>query len=108
MAAFLILLLGSACAGPPPTEKASIAYGPGPDIDRYLATGDPAEETKILTRLKQSKVSHDSIKAYLRESAIGSHELSGLFHSVPVKHMGKELTYPSCPGTRLARCATQC
>jgi len=91
--AFLILLLGSACAGTSVTENASTAYDPGPDIERFLGTADPAEEAQILTRLKESKVSHDSIKAYLRKSAAGSHGLSGLFLGVPVKHMGKELTY---------------
>jgi predicted esterase len=90
---FLIFLLVSACAGPPATENASTAYDPGPDIERYLATVDPAEESEILKRLKESKVSHDSIKAYLRKSAIGSYEFSGLFLGLPVKHMGKELTY---------------
>jgi predicted esterase len=90
---FLIILLGSACAGPPVTGNAPIAYDPGPDIERFLDTADPAEEIKILARLKESKVSHDSIKAYLRKSAVGAHGLSGLFPGVPVKHMGKELTY---------------
>ncbi len=93
LSAFLILLLGSACAGTPATENTPIAYDPGPDIERFLDTADPAEETKILAQLKESKVSHDSIKAYLRKSAVGSHGLSGLFLGVPVKHMGKELTY---------------
>lgn len=91
--AFLILLLGSACAGPPVTETPSAAYDPGPDIERFLDTVDPAEETQVLARLKGSKVSHDTIKAYLRKNAAGSHGLSGLFAGVPVKHMGKELTY---------------
>ncbi len=88
-----MLFLAGACAGPPSTDNASTAYDPGPDIERFLDTADPAEETRILTRLKESRVSHDSIKAYLRESAKGSHGLSGLFLGVPVKHMGKELTY---------------
>ncbi|HKI48025.1 MAG TPA: PHB depolymerase family esterase [Desulfobacteria bacterium] len=90
---FIILLLGSACTGPSSTVNTPLAYDPGPDIERFLDTADPAEETKILARLKESKVSNDSIKAYLRKNAIGSHELSGLFLGVPVKHMGKELTY---------------
>jgi predicted esterase len=93
MTAFLILLLGSACAGTSVTENASTVYDPGPDIERFLDTADPAEEAQILTRLKESKVSHNIIKAYLRKSAAGSHGLSGLFLGVPVKHMGKELTY---------------
>jgi predicted esterase len=90
---FLILLLTSACAGPPATENRSTAYDPGPDIERFLDTADPAEEAKVLARLKESKVSHDTIKSYLRKTAIGSHGLSGVFPGVPVKHMGKELTY---------------
>ena len=93
MTAFLILLLGSACAGTSVTENASTVYDPGPDIERFLDTADPAEEAQILTRLKESKVSHNIIKAYLRKSAVGSHGLSGLFPGIPVKHMGKELTY---------------
>jgi predicted esterase len=89
----LILLLASACAGPTATEKIATAYDPGPDIDRYLATEDPAEETKILARLKQSQVSHDTIKTHLRASAIVHGGPTGEFLNVPVKHMGKELAY---------------
>ena len=89
----LILFLGSACAGPPALDKASIAYDPAPDIDRYLATEDPAEESEILKRLTESKVSHDTIKSHLRVRAIGQGGPTGLFLGVPVKHMGKELTY---------------
>jgi predicted esterase len=74
-------------------EKAPTAYDPAPDIDRYLATEDPAEESEILRKLKESKVSHDTIKAHLRASAIGKGGSSGQFLGVPVKHMGKELTY---------------
>lgn len=90
---FLIILLGNACTGPSATGNALIAYDPGPDIERFLDTGDPAEETKILEQLKKSQVSHNSIKAYLRNSTVGSRGLSGVFLGVPVKHMGKELTY---------------
>lgn len=88
----LILLLGSACTGPPAKEKAS-SYEPGPDIERFLATEDPSEESEILKRLKESKVSHDTIKTHLRASAVGRGGPTGLFLAVPVKHMGKQLTY---------------
>lgn len=93
ISAFLILLLGSACAGFPTAENASTAYDPGPDIDRFLATEDSAEESKILKRLKESGISHATIKTHLRASAIGRGGPTGLFLGVPVKHMGKELTY---------------
>jgi predicted esterase len=93
LSVILILLLGSACAGPPALEEASTSYDPAPDIDRYLATEDPAEELEILKRLEASKVSHDTIKTHLRAIAIGHGGPTGTFSRVPVKHMGKELTY---------------
>jgi len=93
LSVILILLLGSACAGPPALEEVSTSYDPAPDIDRYLATEDPAEELEILKRLEASKVSHDTIKTHLRASAIGHRGPTGTFSRVPVKHMGKELTY---------------
>ena len=93
LSVILILLLGSACAGPPALEEASTSYDPAPDIDRYLATEDAAEEFEILKRLEASKVSHDTIKTHLRASAIGHGGPTGTFNRVPVKHMGKELTY---------------
>ena len=88
-----MLLLGSACAGPPALDKASTVYDPAPDIDRYLATEDPAVESEVLKKLAVSKVSHDTIKSHLRVRAIGQGGPSGQFLGVPVKHMGKELTY---------------
>lgn len=93
LSVILILLLGSACAGPPALKEASTSYDPAPDIDRYLATEDPAEELEILKRLEASKVSHDTIKTHLRSSAIGHGGPTGTFNRIPVKHMGKELTY---------------
>ncbi len=93
LSVILILLLASACAGPPALDKASTTYDPGPDIDRYLATEDPAEEFEILKRLETSKVPHATIKAHLRTIAIGHGGPTGTFNRVPVKHMGKELTY---------------
>jgi predicted esterase len=93
IAVVLILLLGPACAGLPAKEKPSTAYDPGLDIDRYLATKDPAEESEILKRLTESKVSHDTIKTHLRASAVGRGGPPGLLLRVPVKHMGKELAY---------------
>lgn len=93
IAIVFILFLGSACAGPSATEKSATDYDPGPDIDQFLATEDPAVESEILKRLKESRVSHDTIKAHLRASAIGRGGPTGWFLGVPVKHMGKELTY---------------
>ena len=89
----LILLLGSACSGPPAVEDVSTTYDPSRDIDRYLATEDPAEESEILKKLEESRVSHDTIKTHLRAQAIGQGGPTGQFLGVPVKHMGKELTY---------------
>ena len=89
----LIVCLASACSGPPAIKDVSTVYDPAPDIDQYLATGDPAEESEILKKLKESKVSHDTIKAHLRSRAIAQGGPTGLFSGVPVKHMGKELTY---------------
>ena len=63
----LILLLGSGCAGPHATEKTSKTYDPGPDIERFLGTSDPSEETKILKQLKDAKVSHDTAAMLARE-----------------------------------------
>jgi predicted esterase len=93
ISAFLILLLGSACAGPPATENGSTLYNPGPDIARFLATEDPAEEAEILKKLEESEISHDTIKTHLRASTAVQSGPTGLFLGVPVKHMGKELTY---------------
>jgi predicted esterase len=93
LAFFLILLLGSACSKAPPAGQVSDAYDPGPDINRFLVAEDPAEEAAILKTLKESGVSHDTIKSHLRAQAIGRGGPTGEFLSVPVKHMGKELTY---------------
>jgi len=93
LALLFILLLGGACSVTPPAGQVLETYDPGPDIDRFLATEDPAEESKILKRLKESGISHDTIKTHLRASAIVRGGPTGLFLGVPVKHMGKELTY---------------
>ncbi len=93
LALLFILLLGGACSVTPPAGQVLEAYDPGPDIDRFLATEDPSEENKILKRLKESGISHATIKTYLRASAVGRGGPTGLFLGVPVKHMGKELTY---------------
>lgn len=93
IAAFLILLLGTACATTSPVEKAETAYDPGPEIERFLSTEDPAEETAVLQRLKKAGVSHDAIKTILRTAPGNTGGPSGQFLRVPVKHMGKELTY---------------
>jgi len=93
LALLFILLLGGACSVTPPAGQVLEAYDPGPDIDRFLATEDPAEENKILKRLKESGIPHDTIKTHLRASAIVRGGPTGLFLGVPVKHMGKELTY---------------
>jgi len=74
-------------------EITPAAYDPGLDIDRFLATEDPIEESDILKRLQESGVSHDTIKTHLRASAVGRGGSTGMFLGVPVKHMGKELTY---------------
>jgi predicted esterase len=74
-------------------ESTPTAYDPGLDIERFLATEDPIEESDILKRLKESGISHDTIKTHLRASAVGRGGSTGLFLGVPVKHMGKELTY---------------
>ncbi len=92
IAAFLILLLGAACAKTSSVEVAP-GYDPGPDIARFLSTEDPAEESAVLQRLKEAEVSHDTIKTHLRALAVGRGGPSGLFLRVPVKHMGKELRY---------------
>ncbi len=93
IAGFLILLLGTACATTLSVEEAETAYDPGPDIEQFLSTEDLAEETAVLQRLKEAGVSHDTIKTHLRAAAVGRGGPSGLFLRVPVKHMGKELTY---------------
>ncbi|MDH5761507.1 MAG: hypothetical protein OEZ51_00880 [Nitrospinota bacterium] len=93
LAFFLILLVASACSTTPPAGQVSDAYDPGPDINRFLVAEDPAEEAEILKTLKESGVSHDTIKSHLRARAIGQGGPTGEFLSVPVKHMGKELTY---------------
>ncbi len=93
MSIILMFLLGSACAGPPTLEEAATAYDPASDIDRYLSTEDPAEELEILKRLKEAKASHDTIKTHLRATAVAQGGPTGIFFRIPVKHMGKELTY---------------
>lgn len=88
-----MLLLGTACAVTSPVKKAETTYDPGPDIERFLSTEDPAEETAVLQRLKKAGVSHDAIKTLLRTAPGNVGGPSGQFLRVPVKHMGKELTY---------------
>ena len=89
----LTLLFACACSRTPVVENAATQYDPGPDIDRYLATEDAAVEKEVLKRLLKAKVSHDTIKAHLRSTALIERGPTGLFSGVPVKHMGKELTY---------------
>ena len=92
-AVLLILLMITACSVAPPVKKAQAPDTLRADIDRFLSTDDPAEETEILKRIKQFGVPHEAIKLLLRESAVGRGGPPGLFRGVPVKHMGRELTY---------------
>ena len=91
--AFTILFMATACATAPQGEQAAPATDPGPAIDRFLATEDSAEESEILKQLQASGVSHDVIKTHLRARAVGQGGQTGTFVRLPVKHMGKQLSY---------------
>jgi predicted esterase len=93
LAVFLILLMTTACSVKPLAEKVQTPDGLRVDIDRFLSTNDPAEENEILKRIRESGAPHEAIKTLLRESTLGRGGPPGLFQRVPVKHMGKELTY---------------
>ena len=85
--------MASACSVTPSARQEPSPYDARADIERFLSTEDPAEETAILKRLKESQISHATIKGLLRESAVGRGGPPGLYRGVPVKHMGKTLTY---------------
>lgn len=93
IAVFLILLMASGCSVTPSARQEPSPYDARADIELFLSTEDPAEETAILKRLKESQVPHATIKNILRESAVGRGGPSGLYRGVPVKHMGRTLTY---------------
>ena len=63
------------------------------EIERFLATEDPAEEAKILDRLKQNDVSHDAVKSVLRQKHPGKGGVAGLQLGLHEDHNEKKYSY---------------
>jgi len=98
---FTIIIFIAACAGGPPSKqnKDDVLANPvevydfSGDIEAFLIAPDQEVEDHILKRLKEKKVSHDSVKAALKNRSIGSGGPSGLHRGLKLKHRGKTYSY---------------
>ena len=87
------VVIGSACSVQTPPVAQTPSYDPAADIDLFLSTQDPAEEHEILERLKKNHMSHEQVKAYLRQKARGQGGTPGLHSDLSLEHKGKNYSY---------------
>ncbi len=98
---FTIIIFTAACAGNPSSKKnednvlapSVETYDFSGDIEAFLIAPDQEVEDHILNRLKEKKVSHESVRAALKNRSIGSEGLSGLHKGLKLKHRGKTYSY---------------
>ncbi len=98
---FVILLFIAACAGSPTSKQSegSIVATPvktydfSGDIEAFLIAPDVEVENHILNRLREKKVSHESVKTALKNRPIGLGGASGLQRGLKLKHGGKIYSY---------------
>jgi predicted esterase len=98
---FTIIIFVAACAGSPSSKQNKdnvladpvAAYDFSGDIEAFLIAPDQEVEDHILNRLKEKKVSHDSVRATLKTRPIGSGGPSGLHRGLKLKHHSKTYSY---------------
>ncbi len=98
---FTIIILTAACAGSPSLnqDKDNILAEPvntydfSGDIEAFLIAPDLEVENHILKRLKDKKVSHESLRAALKNRPIESEAPRGLRRGLKLQHRGKEYSY---------------
>ncbi len=96
-----MIIFTAACAGSPPSTQnednllvAPVkAYDFSGDIEAFLIAPDQEVEDHILNRLKEKKVSHESVRAALKNRSIGSGGSAGLRRGLKLKYRGKIYSY---------------
>jgi poly(3-hydroxybutyrate) depolymerase len=83
-----LMLLVSCSAG---VDRVQDSLDLKEDVDLFLSTTDSDVEVKILQRLKS--VSHESIKALLRQRKVPANEKRGFQTGLKFKNNGKEYSY---------------
>ena len=86
----LMMLLVSCSSG---IDRIPDSHDLKADIDLFLSTTDPDVEVKILQRLKNAKVSHESVKGLLRQRINPANQKRGLQTGLKFKNNGKEYSY---------------
>ncbi len=103
------IVLFAACAGSPlpkeenasiksasvkvPSIVTDITYDFSGDIEAFLIAPDLEIENHILNRLKEKKVSHESVRNSLVKRSINSNGQTGLQQGIKLKHRGKTYSY---------------
>lgn len=89
---FIFLFFVSCSAGIESSRNEN-SYEPKADIDLFLSTHDPDIEAKTLQRLKDQKVSHEAVKALLRQRTRPQGKKRGLHTGLKFKSRGKDYSY---------------
>ncbi|MFQ5715585.1 MAG: hypothetical protein ACE5GQ_00630 [Nitrospinales bacterium] len=76
----------------PEPEEAG-PYDMSDDIERFLAAETPEEEKKVLKALQLRQVSHEDVKARLREWPLGSNRFAGLQKNLETEYNGHKYSY---------------
>lgn len=75
-----------------PEPKAD-SYNVNDDIERFLAAETPEEESRILMTLQLRQVSHEDVKARLREWPLGNNRFAGLQKNLETEYNGRKYSY---------------
>ena len=90
-----IMALGlplAGCASLPPTPPPP-AYDPAADIEQFLATEDPAQESLLIEKLKQEGVSSEQVRDYLKSRSRPTGAGAGTFFNLTLRSQGREYAY---------------
>lgn len=90
---FLIILLSASCSAGIGLSRTQESYDFNADIDLFLSTNDSDIEVQVLKRLKDNKVSNESIKSILRQREKPSGGKRGLQTGLKIKSNGKDYSY---------------